>query len=207
MTSVITRTYADDVDILKRLVTAIDKHTPEPHEHIVVDNSRDHHGSRWANGRGRCRCRCRCLSLPAGCSYDTSVNAGCGASTGDILIFADTDSVVRGPWLPEMLACFEDPRVGLAGDVWNGHCQGGFCGVRRTCWQDVGLDGSFDVGMSARAVGAGWTLASCPVVWSPRGQSHAGPPPKTKTVVHPRKTARRWDATYYRANHEHILPR
>lgn len=59
----------------------------------------------------------RAMRLPAGTGYEELKMAGAGASTGDVIVFADGDCRYDPRWLELMLAPFRDPSVQIVSGV------------------------------------------------------------------------------------------
>jgi len=116
VTSIIVPTHDRDVELFKRVLVALDRHTPEEHEVVISDNGAKHLCATFAT---RFPCA-RVVRLPPGTTYVESVNAGIAVARGDVIVFCDTDSVVRGDgWLTECIdVLMQDGDVGMTGDVW-----------------------------------------------------------------------------------------
>jgi len=114
LTSIIIPSY-NGAELLRTCLEAIRRHTPEPHEIIVVDNgSRDHTVSLCVEYR------CRFIRLPKNRGFPVACNAGLRLATGDLLLLLNNDVIVANRWLSNLQACLlSDPLVGIAGPCTN----------------------------------------------------------------------------------------
>ena len=104
----------------RRCLESILQHTGYPnYEIIVVDNgSTDSSSLFLAQAAWRCP-RIRVITNPANTGFATATNQGIAASTGEYVVFLNSDTVVTTGWLAGLLHHLEDPKVGLVGPVTN----------------------------------------------------------------------------------------
>jgi GT2 family glycosyltransferase len=167
VTSICIPAYDRDIDIFRRLMLAVQLHTSEEHEVVVVDNGIEHlcakHAKKFFPGA-------RVARLPSDGTFVESVNAAAALARGSEIAHVECDCVIRADgWLSDCLAALRsDERVGSVGDVWPvwfrsalhdkslmrmicvewrerhandetvDHCQGGFTLRSREMMDDVG---------------------------------------------------------------------
>jgi len=114
LTSIIIPSY-NGAELLRECLDSIRRHTPEPHEIIVVDNgSRDHTVSLCVEYR------CRFIRFPRNRGFPAACNAGLRLATGDLLLLLNNDVIAASCWLSNMQACLmSDPSIGIVGPCTN----------------------------------------------------------------------------------------
>jgi GT2 family glycosyltransferase len=109
--AVVVATYCRPIDV-ERCLEAIAKLTTRPDELVVVDASPDSRTRELVSRRPGVTY----LRNEAGMgTLPTSRAIGLAATTSDVLAFVDDDSIVRPAWLSQLLAPYEDPRIGAVG--------------------------------------------------------------------------------------------
>lgn len=95
---------------LGRLLSSISSQTRQPHEVILVDSGSTDGTVEIAESFG-----CRILHMPPSeFTFGRSLNWGCDAAKGDLLVFASAHVYALSPqWLERLLDPFETPEVGL----------------------------------------------------------------------------------------------
>lgn len=101
-------------------IESIRKHTPEPHEVIIVDN-----GSTDGTGQALAVLpSLRVLRNERNLGFSGGVNRGIRAARGAEILVLNNDTLVTPGWLSEMRAALHsEPRVGMVGAVSN-YCGG-----------------------------------------------------------------------------------
>jgi O-antigen biosynthesis protein len=119
LTSIVILTY-NELDCTKECLESIARHTPEPHEIILVDNGSSDGTLPYlreicaGDGRYRLQENGRNLGFAAGC------NLGMRLARGGHLLLLNNDVVVTPGWLGGMLECLErEPRAGIVGPMSN----------------------------------------------------------------------------------------
>ena len=147
-----------------RLLTGILKQALRPQQIIVVDS-----GSTDATLAIAARFAAEIHTIePASFSFGRSLNVGCRAATGDVIVLASAHVYpVYDSWLTNLVAPFDDPRVALAygrqvadettryserqimrswfperSDFNQGHpfCNNANAAIRRSIWQELPYD-------------------------------------------------------------------
>jgi GT2 family glycosyltransferase len=114
LTSIIIPSY-NGAELLQMCLEAIRRHTPEPHEIIVVDDgSRDHTVNLCVEYR------CRFIRFPRNRGFPVACNAGLRLATGNLLLLLNNDVIVADRWLGNLQACLlSDPSIGIVGPCTN----------------------------------------------------------------------------------------
>jgi GT2 family glycosyltransferase/Flp pilus assembly protein TadD/predicted O-methyltransferase YrrM len=111
VTSIVILNY-NGLDRLKPCLESIDRHTPEPHELVVVDNASTDGSREYLRAR-------RGLLL-----LENATNLGCpparaqalALATGDFIVSLDNDTIVTPGWLSRLLShARNNPRIGILG--------------------------------------------------------------------------------------------
>ena len=90
---------------------SVARHTPEPHEVIVVDNGCVDGTGEWCAARGA-----RVVRSPVNLGFAGGVNLGLGAMRGDVAVVLNNDALATPGWLAGLLGALgRVPRCGLAG--------------------------------------------------------------------------------------------
>lgn len=90
---------------------SIARHTPEPHEVIVVDNGGTDGTGDWCAERGA-----RVVRSPVNLGFAGGVNLGLGAMRGDVAVLLNNDALATPGWLRGMTAALARVRhAGIAG--------------------------------------------------------------------------------------------
>lgn len=119
LTSIVVTTH-DDLTSLRACLAALERHTPEDHEVIVVDGaSRD--GTRaWLERHASSSPRVRRILPTEDPGYAAACNLGIAAARGDVLVLMHDDVVVTAGWLASMLeALASSPKPGFIGPMTN----------------------------------------------------------------------------------------
>jgi glycosyltransferase involved in cell wall biosynthesis len=107
--SVVVRSYNESAHI-GRLMAGLRKQTVLPKQVVLVDS-----GSTDGTMEVAARHDVEIIEVaPEDFSYGRSLNLGCGAATGDLIVIASAHVYpVFDTWLEHLIAPFEDPRVAL----------------------------------------------------------------------------------------------
>jgi GT2 family glycosyltransferase len=90
---------------------SIARHTPEPHEVVVVDNGSPDATAGWCEERGATVIRSR-VNL----GFAGGVNLGLAAARGEVAVLLNNDALATPGWLTALLAALgREPGVGIAG--------------------------------------------------------------------------------------------
>jgi len=122
VTSICIPTYDRDMELFRRLMVAIQRHTPEDHEVVVVDNGAEHlcalHAEKFFPST-------RVVRIPSDCTFVESVNVATALARGGEIAHVECDCVICADgWLSDCLAVLRsEERVGSVGDVWPVWCR------------------------------------------------------------------------------------
>lgn len=190
--TVITTTFDGRLSWLKDLIGSILAFTPPPYDLIVVDNGTTDGTDQFLKGLKWVKTICNATNLD-----DTlGTNQALQIAHTDYIVKIDTDTLIgdRG-WWEEIFSLMEaNPKIGIAGHVWNpgfllpsrlyregwpdpdgsldcpDHVQGGFMVLRRQMLDQIGFFNEdyphlgMDVELSHRALSYGWELGPVPFV-------------------------------------------
>ena len=119
VTSIVILTF-NELDCTRECLESIERHTPEPHEVILVDNGSTDgtlpYLREFCGGRGNYRLveNGKNLGFAAGC------NIGMREASGARILLLNNDVVVTRGWLCGMIAALErEPGAGIAGPMTN----------------------------------------------------------------------------------------
>jgi GT2 family glycosyltransferase/tetratricopeptide (TPR) repeat protein/2-polyprenyl-3-methyl-5-hydroxy-6-metoxy-1,4-benzoquinol methylase len=115
LTSIIIVTW-DELPYTQRCLESIRKHTPLPHEIIVVDNGSSDGTPEWLEAQSDVRL----LRNPRNLGFAAAANQGLRAARGESLVLLNNDTLVTPGWLRRLLGhLHRSPDVGLVGPVTN----------------------------------------------------------------------------------------
>jgi GT2 family glycosyltransferase/tetratricopeptide (TPR) repeat protein len=115
LTSIVIPTRGQ-LEATRACLESIRRHTPEPHELIVVDNA----SADGTVGYLEAQPDVRLIANAENRGFPAAVNQGIRAATGRQVLLLNNDTVVTPGWLARLLrALYSDPLVGLAGPCSN----------------------------------------------------------------------------------------
>ena len=151
----------NQLDHTRRCLESLARHTPEPHEVILVDNGSDAETAAYLRRQAEGSPTVRLIANQENRGFSAGNNQGLALSTGAFVLLLNNDTVVTAGWLARMLAVFErHPDTGIVGPVSN-HV----AGPQKVC----------DVGYS--------NLEGLPAFAQDWSQSHAGQSEKLSRVI------------------------
>jgi glycosyltransferase involved in cell wall biosynthesis/tRNA A37 methylthiotransferase MiaB len=117
--SIIILTY-NQLRYTKECVESIQKHTPEPHEIIFLDNGSSDGSLKWLRKLIKRYSNYRLVENKTNLGFSKGCNQGIGAATGEYVLLLNNDVVVTENWLSGLLECFDrDDRIGIVGPMTN----------------------------------------------------------------------------------------
>lgn len=103
------------LDLLRRCVESVRRHSPPDTEIIVVDNASEDGTVSWC-----LRERIPFVSLSRNEGFPVACNKGLRIASGDALVLLNNDTVVSTRWLDNLLAALcSAPDIGIVGPVTN----------------------------------------------------------------------------------------
>ncbi|WP_410769284.1 glycosyltransferase family 2 protein [Fontibacillus sp. BL9] len=100
------------LELTKRCVESVLRHTPERYEFVFVDNGSDDGTPEYLKSLGNSNVICNERNL----GFAGGVNQGLGVAKGNFILLLNNDTVVTPNWLGGLMACFErDGSIGIAG--------------------------------------------------------------------------------------------
>ncbi len=119
---------------------ALERHTPEPIEIIVVDNGSQDGTSAFLDARAAADQRYHLIKNSVNRGYAAGCNQGLAAARGEYLVLLNNDVLVTPGWLPALQRCWQSvPRVGIVGPLTNN--ASGVQGLGPQEYGAAGLDG------------------------------------------------------------------
>ena len=110
----------NQLDVTKECVASIQKHTPEPHEIVFVDNGSTDGTVEWLRSLAASDSSCHVIENATNLGFARGCNQGILAATGDIILLLNNDVVVTPQWLSGMLECLHSrPDTGVVGPMTN----------------------------------------------------------------------------------------
>lgn len=107
------------LDVTQDCLASIQRHTPEPHEIILIDNGSTDGTVEWLRGQVAANRNYRLLENAENRGFAAGCNQGILSANGQYVLLLNNDVVVTPGWLGGMLECFADPAVGIVGPVTN----------------------------------------------------------------------------------------
>jgi GT2 family glycosyltransferase/predicted SAM-dependent methyltransferase/predicted O-methyltransferase YrrM len=118
-TSIVILTF-NQLDHTKKCVNSIQKHTPEAHEIIFVDNASTDGTVEWLRQMIHENSNYRLIENKENLGFAAGNNQGLAEANGDYLLLLNNDTVVTEGWLARMLSVFNRYlEVGIVGPVSN----------------------------------------------------------------------------------------
>lgn len=119
MTSIIILTH-NRLELTKKCLKSIRKHTPETHEIIFVDNGSTDSTIKWLQGQARENKNYRLIENRENQGIATGRNQGINLSRGEFITLMDNDVIVGPDWLSGMSDCLHyAPDAGIIGPMTN----------------------------------------------------------------------------------------
>jgi O-antigen biosynthesis protein len=117
--SIIILTF-NQLEYTKECVKSIQKHTPEPHEIIFVDNGSTDKTVKWLRTLVQENKNYKLIENKRNLGFAKGCNQGIEASHGEFILLLNNDVVVSDGWLSGLLECLNhDPTVGIVGPMTN----------------------------------------------------------------------------------------
>jgi GT2 family glycosyltransferase/Flp pilus assembly protein TadD len=104
----------------KECVESIQKHTPEPHEIIFVDNGSSDGTVKWLKKIIKNNSNYKMIENKKNLGFSRGCNQGIEAARGERILLLNNDVVVTENWLTGMLECLNSaPDIGIVGPMTN----------------------------------------------------------------------------------------
>ncbi|MCA9752976.1 MAG: glycosyltransferase [Gemmatimonadetes bacterium] len=104
----------------QRCLESIERHTPEPHEIVVVDNGSTDGTVKWVADWAASRPHVLLLENLGNRGFGAGCNAGIAAAHGREIVLLNNDTVVTSGWLTGLLDVLDDhPDCGIVGPMTN----------------------------------------------------------------------------------------
>lgn len=101
-------------------LAALERHTPEPYEVILVDNASTDGTAGWLAELAAADDRYRLICNPTNRGFAVGCNQGLAAARGEYLVLLNNDVIVTPDWLGGLLECHQrNPLAGIVGPFTN----------------------------------------------------------------------------------------
>lgn len=107
------------LDVTRDCFVSIQKHTPEAHEIIFVDNGSTDGTIEWLRQLTTTNSRYRLIDNGSNLGFAKGCNQGIEAAQGRYILLLNNDTVVTSGWLSGLLECFSDSNTGIVGPMTN----------------------------------------------------------------------------------------
>jgi GT2 family glycosyltransferase/glycosyltransferase involved in cell wall biosynthesis/Flp pilus assembly protein TadD/predicted O-methyltransferase YrrM len=119
LVSIVILTF-NELKYTKECIESIKRHTPEPHEVIIVDNASTDGTVKWLKKIVQETPNCRLLENKKNLGFAKGCNQGIEKSSGEYVLLLNNDVVVTDNWLSGMLECLNTvPDTGIVGPMTN----------------------------------------------------------------------------------------
>lgn len=119
LTSIVILTF-NQLEFTKECLKSIQRHTPEPHEMIFVDNGSTDGTVPWLKSQAGGAGTIRIIENGSNLGFATGCNQGIEASRGEFIMLLNNDVIVTEGWLGGMLHCLHrDSSIGIVGPMTN----------------------------------------------------------------------------------------
>ena len=119
MTSIVILTF-NQLEYTKKCVRSLQKHTPEPHEIIFVDNGSTDGTPKWLRGELKNNKNYKLIENRENLGFSGGCNQGMEASRGEYILLLNNDVVVAKGWLTGLIDCLKyAPEAGIVGPMTN----------------------------------------------------------------------------------------
>lgn len=110
----------NQLDYTQQCLQSIQRHTPEPHEIIFVDNGSSDGTVVWLQTQVAEHNNCRLIENRQNLGFAKGCNQGIEAARGEYILLLNNDVVVTQEWLSGLLECLtSSPTVGIVGPMTN----------------------------------------------------------------------------------------
>ncbi len=110
----------NQLDHTRRCLESIERHTPESHEVILVDNGSGPETAKYLRDYAATKPGVRLITNAENRGFSAGNNQGLAVARGEFVMLLNNDTVVTEGWLTRMLAVFErHPETGIVGPVSN----------------------------------------------------------------------------------------
>lgn len=119
LTSIVILTF-NQLEFTKECLKSIQRHTPEPHEMIFVDNGSTDGTVPWLKSQAGGAGTIRIIENSKNLGFAKGCNQGIEASRGEFIMLLNNDVIVTEGWLGGMLVCLRhDGNTGIVGPMTN----------------------------------------------------------------------------------------
>ena len=119
MVSIVILTF-NELQYTKKCVRSLQKHTPEPHEIIFVDNGSTDGTPKWLRGELKNNKNYKLIENRENLGFSRGCNQGMEASRGEYILLLNNDVVVAKGWLTGLIDCLKyAPEAGIVGPMTN----------------------------------------------------------------------------------------
>jgi len=110
----------NQLDYTKECLASINRHTPEPHEIILVDNGSGDGTVQWLREFRKNNKHCILIENAENLGFSRGCNQGIETAGGSHILLLNNDTVVTPGWLSGLLECLDSsPDTGIVGPMTN----------------------------------------------------------------------------------------
>ena len=118
-TSIVILTF-NELKYTRECIESIKKHTPEPHEVILIDNASTDGTVKWLRRLVKENANYRLIENEKNLGFAKGCNQGIEAASGEYILLLNNDVVVTDNWLSGLLECLNSgPDTGIIGPMTN----------------------------------------------------------------------------------------
>lgn len=119
LTSIVILTI-NELEVTKACVASIERHTPEPHELVFVDNGSSDGTVAWLRELARRHPACTVIENALNLGFAKGCNQGIAVARGEYVLLLNNDVVVTAGWLAGLRECLDSrPDAGFVGPMTN----------------------------------------------------------------------------------------
>lgn len=110
----------NQLDVTQQCVASLQRHTPEPHEVVFVDNGSTDGTVEWLRAEVARHPAYRLVENTNNEGFARGCNQGIAATSGEFVLLLNNDVVLTPHWLKGLLECIErTPQAGIVGPMTN----------------------------------------------------------------------------------------
>jgi GT2 family glycosyltransferase/Flp pilus assembly protein TadD len=121
------------LDVTRECIASIQRHTPEPHEIIFVDNGSTDGTLPWLRELAVAARDYRLIENSSNLGFSAGCNQGMRDARGAFILLLNNDVIVTPEWLSGLLECFDQENVGIVGPMTDN-----ISGMQRWPWVTCG---------------------------------------------------------------------
>ena len=105
------------LEVTRECITSIQRHTPETHEIIFIDNGSTDGTVSWLRELAGAQANYHLIENENNLGFAAGCNQGMRAARGSFILLLNNDVVVTPEWLSGMIECFSSDTIGIVGPM------------------------------------------------------------------------------------------